>query len=110
MVKGRDVFLRPLISGSHLFGASPDEYMAWIFWEMTSGFISVCSALGSTVDTCVACLDSQVIRGLFAAGEITSCLHGNSWVLEILFWITWFLLHCEDLPRFSGHPRSVYDG
>ena len=26
--------------------------MIWIFWEMTSGIISVCSALGSTVDTC----------------------------------------------------------
>ena len=44
-------FLQPLISSSHLFGASPDEYMIWIFWELTSGIISVCSALGSTVDT-----------------------------------------------------------
>ena len=26
--------------------------MIWIFWEMTSGTISVCSALRSTVDTC----------------------------------------------------------
>ena len=45
---------RPLVSGSHLFGASPEEYMIWIFWEMTSGIISTCSALGSTVDTCMA--------------------------------------------------------
>ena len=44
--------LWPHISGSHLFDASPDEYMIWIFWELTSGIISVCSALGSTVDTC----------------------------------------------------------
>ena len=28
--------------------------MIWIFWEMTSGIISICSALGSTVDTCMA--------------------------------------------------------
>ena len=46
--------LRPLVSDSHLFVASPDEYMIWIFWEMTSGIISICSALGSTVDTCMA--------------------------------------------------------
>ena len=44
--------LRPLVSDSHLFGASPEVYVMWIFWEMTSGIISVCSALGSTVDTC----------------------------------------------------------
>ena len=44
--------LRPLVSDSHLFGASAEEYMIWIFWEMTSGIISVCSALGLTVDTC----------------------------------------------------------
>ena len=44
--------LWPLVSGSHLFGASLEEYVIWIFWEMTSGIISVCSALGSTVDTC----------------------------------------------------------
>ena len=46
--------LRPLVSDSHLFVASPDEYMIWIFWEMTSDIISICSALGSTVDTCMA--------------------------------------------------------
>ena len=39
------------VSASHLFVASPDEYMIWIFWELTSGIISTCSALGSTVDT-----------------------------------------------------------
>ena len=42
---------RHLVSGSHLFVASPEEYMIWIFWEMTSRIISVCSALSSTVDT-----------------------------------------------------------
>ena len=36
---------RPLVSDSHLFGASPDEYMIWIFWKLTSGIISVCSAM-----------------------------------------------------------------
>ena len=41
-----------LVSDSHLFVASPEEYMIWIFWEMTSGIIPVCCALGSTVDTC----------------------------------------------------------
>ena len=46
--------LRSLVSDSHLFVASPDEYMIWIFWEMTSGINSMCSALGSTVDTCMA--------------------------------------------------------
>ena len=43
-----------LVSDGHLFVASPEEYMIWIFWEMTSGIISICSALGSTVDTCMA--------------------------------------------------------
>ena len=28
--------------------------MIWIFWEVTSGIFSTCSALGSTVDTCMA--------------------------------------------------------
>ena len=41
-------FLRPLVSGSFLFGVSPEEYMIWIVWEMISGILSVCSALGST--------------------------------------------------------------
>ena len=44
----------PLVSDSHLFGVSPSEYLIWIFWEMTSGIIPTCSALGSTVDTCMA--------------------------------------------------------
>ena len=35
-VDSRHVF-RPFVSGSHLLGASPEEYMIWIFWEMTSG-------------------------------------------------------------------------
>ena len=48
------VAVRTLVSDSHLFVASPEEYMIWIFWEMTSGIISICSALGSTVDTCTA--------------------------------------------------------
>ena len=43
-----------LVSGSHLFGASPEECIIWIFWEMTSGIISICSTPGSTVDTCMA--------------------------------------------------------
>ena len=43
-----------LVSDSHLFGVSPSEYLIWIFWEMTSGIISICSALGSTVDICMA--------------------------------------------------------
>ena len=34
----------PLVSDNHMFGTSPDEYMIWIFWELTSGIISVCSA------------------------------------------------------------------
>ena len=49
-----DHVLLPLVSDSHLFVASPEEYMIWIFWEMTSGIIFRCSALGSTVDTCMA--------------------------------------------------------
>ena len=46
--------LLPLVSDSHLFVASHEEYMIWIFWEMTSGIIFRCNALGSTVDTCMA--------------------------------------------------------
>ena len=38
------VFL-PLISDSHLLFSSPEEYMIWIFWEMTSGIIHVFSTL-----------------------------------------------------------------
>ena len=40
-----------LVSDSHLFFSSLEEYTLWIFWEMTSGIISVCRPLGSTVDT-----------------------------------------------------------
>ena len=46
-----DVF-RPLVFVSHLFVASPEEYMIWIFWEMTSGCFPFSALLGSTVDTC----------------------------------------------------------
>ena len=44
-------FSTPLVSGSHLFGA-PDEYMAWIFWETTSGLFPYSTLSGSTVGTC----------------------------------------------------------
>ena len=44
--------LRPPVFGSHFVRcSSPEEYMIWIFWELTSGIISVFSALGSTVGT-----------------------------------------------------------
>ena len=41
-----------LVSDSHLFVASPDENMIWIFWEMTSGIFPYYALFGSTVDTC----------------------------------------------------------
>ena len=37
--------LEPLVSDSHLFVVSPEEYMIQIFWEMTSRIISVFSTL-----------------------------------------------------------------
>ena len=47
------LFLRPLEPGSYLFGAClPDDCVRGFFWETTSGFIHVFSAmLGSTVAT-----------------------------------------------------------
>ena len=32
----------------------PEEYMNWIFWEMTSGIFPYFALSGSTVDTCTA--------------------------------------------------------
>ena len=43
---------RPLVFDSHLFVASPEEYMIRIFCEMTSGCFPFSALLGSTVDTC----------------------------------------------------------
>ena len=43
-----------LVSDSHLFVVSSEEHMIQISWEMTFRIISICSALGSTVDTCMA--------------------------------------------------------
>ena len=41
-------FLREKVD---LFVASPEEYMIWIFWEITSGCFPFSALLGSTVDT-----------------------------------------------------------
>ena len=47
-----EVDFRFLAPDSHLFVASPKEYMIWIFWEMTSGIIfSIQTLSGLTVDT-----------------------------------------------------------
>ena len=49
------IFLRPLVSGSHLFELLPEEYRVASFREMTRGMVSVFSTLlGSTADTCSA--------------------------------------------------------
>ena len=40
-----DVISTAFFSDSYLFAASPEEYTIWIFWEMTSGIISVLSTL-----------------------------------------------------------------
>ena len=49
------IFLRPLVSGSHLFELLPEEYRVAYFWEMTPGMVSVLSTLlGSIADTCSA--------------------------------------------------------
>ena len=52
---------RPLVSDSHLFVASPEEDMIWIFWEMTSGIIYVFSTLW--FDS--GCMCGVCQRGLF---------------------------------------------
>ena len=72
--------LWPLVSGSHLFGASPEVYMIWIFWEMTSGIISVCNALGSTVDTCF-CQSTRLwgVSHIFYV-NVNSDPEGTSWL------------------------------
>ena len=49
------IFLRPLVSGSHLFELLPEEYWVAYFREMTPGMGPVFSTLlGSTADTCSA--------------------------------------------------------
>ena len=49
------LFLRPLVSGSHLFERLPEKYRVAYFREMTPGMVSVFSTLlGSTADTCPA--------------------------------------------------------
>ena len=49
------IFLRPLVSGSHLFELLPEEYRVASFREMTPGMVSVFSTLlGATADTCSA--------------------------------------------------------
>ena len=48
-----DYLLRPLVYGSQLFGAGlPEECVRRFFWELTSGMVSVFSAIW--VDTCVS--------------------------------------------------------
>ena len=52
---GSGVFLRPLVSGSHLFEVLPEKYSVAFFREMTPGMVSVPSTLlGSTANTCSA--------------------------------------------------------
>ena len=47
-----DIFLRALVSGSHLFELLPEEYRVASFLETTPGMVSVFSTLlGSTADT-----------------------------------------------------------
>ena len=43
-------------SSEALFGIRclPEEYMDWIFWEMTSGIFPCFALSGSTLDTCTA--------------------------------------------------------
>ena len=49
------IFLRPLVSESHLFELLPEEYGVAYFRDMTPGMVSVFSTLlGSTADTCSA--------------------------------------------------------
>ena len=71
-----ELFLRPLVSGSHLCGVFYDHLYLTVtcsafalgvrvfgfFWKMTSG-ISVCSTPWSTVDTCLA----SVYEGFLAS-------------------------------------------
>ena len=53
----RVFFLRPLVSGGHLFVLWPEEYRVAFFWKMTPGMVSVFSTLvGSTADACSASL------------------------------------------------------
>ena len=49
------IFLRPFVSGSHLFELLLEEYRVAYFQEMTPGMVSVSSTiLGSTAVTCSA--------------------------------------------------------
>ena len=56
------------------------EYLIWIFWEMTSGIISICSALRSTVDTCVASVYEVMASFTFFYVNVNSDPEGTSWL------------------------------
>ena len=73
------IFYGPLFLAVFLFGVSPEEYMIWTVWEMISGILSVCSALGSTVDTC----SCQSTKAFVWACAYTRCSH---WEVDIILW------------------------
>ena len=54
--------------------------MIWIFWEMTSGIVSVCSAPGLTVDTC-SCQSTRLwgVSHIFYV-NVNSDLEVTSWL------------------------------
>ena len=63
----RVFFLRPLVSGSHLFELLPEEYRVAYFREMTPGMVSVFSTLlGSTADTCSASVYEAFFEEFYA--------------------------------------------
>ena len=54
--------------------------MIWIFWEVTSGIISICSALGSTVDTCMASVYEVMASFTFFLRVRELGSRGTSWL------------------------------
>ena len=101
---------RPLVSASHLFFASPEEYMICIFWEMTSGIIHVFSTVW---------FDSgyMSLSGYEAFGRISYVLHVK-WTLGddvglSPYSAAWFnsgYMHCVSLLRLGIFTEFLREG
>ena len=88
------------VSASHLFVASPEEYMILFFWEMTSGCFLFSALLVSTVDTY-----SASVHGCFWKNLVFLCVREpGSRGLPI-----WFALGNLNIISTSS-PYDVRDG
>ena len=81
-VAGTFVFIAarnpPIVSDSHLFGVSPEEYKIWIFWEILPELLLYSALSGSTADTCGASVYGvfHILRDLVdygSSGRFSTC-------------------------------------